>query len=92
MLKSARCSTSSTAETPGRSKTSPFVYPLIFVIYLYRGVLAPLVGGNCRFYPSCSHYAEDALRKHGFFTGCYLAARRLLSCHPWHEGGYDPVE
>jgi len=48
-------------------------------------------GGGCRFEPSCSCYARDALFKHGFFSGCRLALRRILRCHPWHPGGYDPV-
>jgi len=46
----------------------------------------------CRFEPSCSHYAEQALRKHGLFRGSKMAALRVLRCHPWHEGGFDPVE
>ncbi|HDL01850.1 MAG TPA: membrane protein insertion efficiency factor YidD [candidate division Zixibacteria bacterium] len=67
-------------------------YHLIFAIYLYRITLSPIFGNSCRFYPSCSHYAEDALRKYGAFKGSMMAAKRLLRCHPWHEGGYDPVE
>ena len=67
-------------------------WPLILLIYLYRFTFGPLLGGQCRFYPTCSHYAEDALRKHGAWRGSIMAAKRLLRCHPWHEGGYDPVE
>lgn len=67
-------------------------YPLIFLIYVYRYTLSPVMGNRCRFYPTCSHYAEEALRKYGLLKGCAYAARRLLRCHPWHEGGYDPVE
>ena len=67
-------------------------YPLILAIYLYRFALSPIFGNSCRYYPTCSHYAEDALRKYGALRGAYYAARRLLRCHPWHEGGYDPVE
>jgi putative membrane protein insertion efficiency factor len=66
-------------------------YPLLFVIFLYRYTLSPILGSSCRFYPTCSHYAEDALRKHGAFRGSVLAMRRLLRCHPFNEGGYDPV-
>jgi len=55
-------------------------------------MLSPFIGNNCRFYPTCSHYAEDALQKYGAFKGSMVAAKRLLRCHPWHEGGYDPVE
>ncbi len=57
----------------------------------YRYLLSPILGHNCRFYPSCSHYAEEAIAEHGIAKGIYLAARRLLKCHPWHEGGIDPV-
>jgi len=67
-------------------------YPLILAIYLYRFALSPIFGNSCRYYPTCSHYAEDALLKYGALKGSYFAARRLLRCHPWHEGGYDPVE
>lgn len=61
------------------------------IIRLYRLLLSPLLGPNCRFYPSCSCYAEAAIEHHGVIKGCYLAARRILRCHPWHPGGYDPV-
>lgn len=57
----------------------------------YRYLISPLLGPNCRFYPSCSCYAEEAIALHGSMKGSYLAARRLLRCHPWHPGGYDPV-
>ncbi len=57
----------------------------------YRYLISPLLGPNCRFYPSCSCYAEEAITLHGSMKGSYLAARRLLRCHPWHPGGYDPV-
>jgi len=71
-------------------------YPLILIIHIYQWTLSPvlsaLLGGTCRFEPSCSRYAEQALRKYGLLRGSGMAARRLLRCHPWHEGGYDPVE
>ncbi len=63
----------------------------IFLIYLYQLFLSPLLGQNCRFYPSCSHYASEAYQRHGFFKGSYLALKRLLKCHPWHPGGVDEV-
>ena len=64
---------------------------MIFLIKVYRLILSPWIGNQCRFYPSCSHYAEDAIRSHGALKGCFLTLRRLGKCHPWHEGGCDPV-
>jgi len=61
------------------------------LIRLYRYFVSPLLGPNCRFYPSCSCYAEEAIEHHGLARGSYLAARRILRGHPWHPGGYDPV-
>jgi uncharacterized protein len=63
----------------------------IKLIHLYRYLLSPWIGNQCRFYPSCSHYSEEAINLHGFFVGSYLTLRRLLKCHPWHPGGLDPV-
>lgn len=64
---------------------------LSFLIRCYRFALSPLLGANCRFYPSCSEYALEALERHGGARGTWLAARRLCRCHPWHPGGFDPV-
>lgn len=64
---------------------------LLLVIDAYRLVLSPILGGYCRFLPSCSVYAQEAIRRHGARRGAALAARRLLRCHPFHSGGYDPV-
>ncbi|MGI9246081.1 MAG: membrane protein insertion efficiency factor YidD [Steroidobacteraceae bacterium] len=61
------------------------------MIQLYRWFVSPLLGPNCRFHPSCSCYAQDALRHHGALRGGWLALRRIGRCHPWHPGGYDPV-
>lgn len=57
----------------------------------YQLTIRPVIGGHCRFEPSCSHFAIGALRMHGALRGSAMAARRLLKCNPWHEGGYDPV-
>ena len=63
----------------------------IAMIRLYQYFLSPLLGSQCRFTPTCSHYAADALNKYCAAKGAYLASRRLLRCHPWCDGGYDPV-
>ncbi|MDX2463836.1 MAG: membrane protein insertion efficiency factor YidD [Porticoccus sp.] len=64
---------------------------LILIIRAYQYLLSPLIGPSCRFYPSCSCYAQEALERHGVIKGGWLALRRLLRCHPWHPGGVDPV-
>jgi len=66
-------------------------WPLRALIRIYQWCISPLLGANCRFYPSCSQYAYEALQKHGLIRGTYLAVRRLGRCHPWHEGGVDHV-
>ena len=67
------------------------VFILVLLVRAYRVALAPVIPTSCRHYPSCSHYAEAALREHGAFRGARVAVRRLLRCHPFSEGGYDPV-
>lgn len=57
----------------------------------YRYVVSPLLGPRCRFYPTCSEYAIEAVERHGAARGAWLAIRRVGKCHPWHEGGVDPV-
>ncbi|MEN8177220.1 MAG: membrane protein insertion efficiency factor YidD [Pseudomonadota bacterium] len=64
---------------------------LIALIRTYQILLSPFLGNHCRFYPSCSSYAVEALEKHGFVKGLWLSLRRISHCHPWHEGGVDPV-
>jgi len=64
---------------------------LIFLIRIYQYAISPLMGPHCRFYPSCSCYAQMALEQHGVLRGGWLAIRRLARCHPWHPGGVDPV-
>lgn len=64
---------------------------LIGLVSLYQFLISPLLGPRCRFCPSCSHYAIEAVQSHGAFRGSWLAVRRLGRCHPWHPGGYDPV-
>ena len=63
----------------------------LFLIRGYRLVLSPWFGSQCRFYPSCSAYAEEAVHTHGAGKGLYLTLARLGKCHPWHLGGHDPV-
>ena len=64
---------------------------LVALVRAYQMMLRPWWGGRCRFTPSCSDYAIDALRDHGAARGGWLAGRRLLRCHPWCDGGHDPV-
>jgi len=63
----------------------------IFFIRLYQLCISPLLGNVCRFYPSCSEYAAQALQRKGFWRGAWLACKRIVKCHPWHPGGPDEV-
>ncbi|MDQ1709503.1 MAG: uncharacterized protein QOG49_888 [Frankiaceae bacterium] len=64
---------------------------LLLLVRAYRRGISPLLGQRCRFHPTCSAYAEAALTEYGAVRGCWLAARRLAKCHPFHAGGYDPL-
>ena len=66
-------------------------WPLILLIRIYQWVISPVIGPKCRYQPTCSHYAVDALKKHGPFKGFWLAIRRIARCHPWGGSGWDPV-
>ena len=64
---------------------------LIGALRAYQYAVRPMLGANCRFHPSCSDYAREAIERHGAIQGTALALRRIGRCHPWHPGGYDPV-
>jgi len=68
-----------------------FARLIIAALRFYRAFISPLLGPRCRFVPTCSHYAIEAIQLHGALNGSYLTFRRLLRCHPLHAGGFDPV-
>ena len=83
---------------PGANKSDVQAVPqsfavrgLLGLIRLYRLLLSPLLGGRCRFYPTCSRYAMDAVTEWGAMRGLFMAGKRFFKCHPFHPGGYDPV-
>lgn len=91
-------SSSPVASTPTRTpwwrvvvRHSPLAWLLIGFVRLWRLVLSPLYGDVCKFYPTCSSYGLTALETHGALRGSWLIVRRLIRCHPWSMGGYDPV-
>ena len=67
------------------------IYPFIIVIKLYQFFISPFLGLNCRFNPTCSNYAINALKKHGLIIGLYYSVLRISKCHPWGDSGHDPV-
>ena len=73
------------------SRTSPLGWVFLGFIKFYQLFISPLLGPNCRFQPTCSAYAVEAIQRHGAFRGGYLSIRRILKCHPWGGFGYDPV-
>lgn len=72
-------------------KIGLFARLLLLPIYFYRYVISPLIGPRCRFYPTCSTYAVEAIKVHGAIKGGCLSLKRILRCHPFSEGGEDPV-
>jgi len=66
-------------------------FVLKFLVRVYQVALSPLLGPNCRYYPTCSQYAIEAIETHGSLRGAWLTLKRISRCHPWHEGGFDPV-
>ncbi|MEL6812122.1 MAG: membrane protein insertion efficiency factor YidD [Bacteroidota bacterium] len=66
-------------------------YPFIFFIRMYQRAISPLLPSTCRYDPTCSHYAVEALQVHGLWKGMSLSIKRIFSCHPWGGSGYDPV-
>jgi uncharacterized protein len=79
------------ATTSRRRRVSPLAWLLIALVRLYQVTLGPLMGGYCRFMPTCSAYAIEALRTHGPLRGSWLSVRRILRCHPFGGAGFDPV-
>ena len=67
-------------------------YILIQLIKCYKFLISPLLGQSCRYLPTCSEYSIEALKTYGFFKGLFLSIKRVLSCHPWGQGGFDPVK
>lgn len=66
-------------------------HPALALLWVYRTFISPLMAPHCRFHPSCSCYAQEAIERYGIGRGGLLTLRRLSKCHPWHPGGYDPV-
>ncbi len=69
-----------------------FIKTIIKLIKGYKYLISPLLGQSCRYFPSCSEYSIEALKTFGFFKGLYLSLKRILSCHPWCDGGFDPIK
>ena len=67
------------------------IFPFVFLIKIYQFLISPIIGKNCRFNPTCSSYALEALKKHGLFLGIYYSIIRISKCHPWGGSGHDPV-
>ena len=61
-------------------------------INFYKYIISPFLGNNCRFLPTCSEYTKESIIKYGVITGCWLGLKRIIRCHPWGKGGYDPIK
>lgn len=89
--------THSSKQTSCNERKTPVTSPsfgaklLLLPIYFYRYAISPLIGPRCRFYPTCSTYAVEAIKLHGALKGGWLVLKRIARCHPWSEGGEDPV-
>jgi putative membrane protein insertion efficiency factor len=77
--------------TPAQRTPSLLARLFLALLVVYRKLISPWLGQNCRFHPTCSRYAAEAIRAHGALRGGWLAIRRVGRCHPFHEGGLDPV-
>lgn len=66
-------------------------YIILGLIKFYQIIISPILGGNCRFLPTCSAYSYQAIKEYGAWRGSILGVKRISKCHPWHKGGYDPV-
>lgn len=64
---------------------------LLFLVKIYQYLISPMLGPSCRYTPTCSEYSQEALKKYGAFKGTWLSLKRIGRCHPWHDGGYDPL-
>ena len=79
------------ADSAAPKRATWLTLPFELLIRLYQITLSPFIGGQCRYYPTCSHYGLEAYRQHGVLQGTVMTARRVLRCHPFSRGGYDPV-
>ena len=72
--------------------TKIIIFLKIYIIKFYQYFISPLLGSRCRYFPTCSEYSIEALNEFGLVKGIYLSFRRIISCHPWGKGGFDPIK